>query len=111
MLSQLSISKHKLSKLILLYYFYSRKFQTPSPKNVTRQLGYLYIICDIMIIWEYINLKPFRFYINFYYTAVIIIKRVSTFVNRFENPYVIIRIFDLIEKCRYAFYDYDNSKT
>jgi hypothetical protein len=39
--------------------------------------------------------------------AVITIKHVSTFVNKVENSYVIARIFDLIDKCRYVFYGYD----
>jgi hypothetical protein len=34
------------------------------------------------------------------FTAVITIKHVSTFVNKVENPYVIARIFDLIDNCR-----------
>jgi hypothetical protein len=33
----------------------------------------------------------------------------STFFNKIENPYNYIRIFDLIDKCRYAFCDYDGS--
>ncbi len=43
------------------------------------------------------------------HTAVITIKHVSTFVNKVENPYVAMRIFDLIDKCRYVFYGYDGS--
>jgi hypothetical protein len=35
-----------------------------------------------------------------------IIKYVSTFVNKVENPYVITRTFDLIDICRYVFYGY-----
>jgi hypothetical protein len=40
-------------------------------------------------------------------SAVITIKHVSIFVNKVENPYVTMRIFDLIDKCRYVFYGYD----
>jgi hypothetical protein len=42
-------------------------------------------------------------------TAVIIIKRVHTFFNKVENHHSYIRIIVLIDKCRYAFYDYDGS--
>jgi hypothetical protein len=57
------------------------------------------------------NLKWWNFhhYLGIQYTAVIIIKRVSTFVDKVENPYNYIRILDLIDKCRYAFCDYDGS--
>jgi hypothetical protein len=43
------------------------------------------------------------------YTAVITIKHVSTYVNKVENPCNYLRIFDVIDKCRYVFYDYDGS--
>ncbi len=42
--------------------------------------------------------------------AVINIKHVSTFVNKDENHCSYIWIFDLIDKCRYVFYDYDGSE-
>jgi hypothetical protein len=41
------------------------------------------------------------------FSDIITIKHVSTFVNKVENPYKHISIFDLIDKCRYVFYDYD----
>jgi hypothetical protein len=43
------------------------------------------------------------------HTAVISIKHVSTFVNKVETHHSYIRIFDLIDKCRYVFYAYDGS--
>jgi hypothetical protein len=48
----------------------------------------------------------------YYNTAVIIIKHVHIYIcHKDEIPYVIMMIFDLIEKFRYAFYDYDGSIT
>jgi hypothetical protein len=43
-------------------------------------------------------------------SAVLIIKHVSTIVNKVKNRYVFIRIFDLIDKWRYVFYGYDGRK-
>jgi hypothetical protein len=46
---------------------------------------------------------------NYFYSAVIIIKHETTFVNKAENHCSYIRIFDLIDKCRYVSYAYDGS--
>ncbi len=47
--------------------------------------------------------------LNILYSAVIIIKHASSFFHKVEDPYKYIRIFDLIDKCGYAVYDYDGS--